>query len=79
MQKWMPAPKAMLRKKRARWIEAVGVLPARRIAVGGGEQQPDLLALLELDALDLDRLQRIAVEEVQRRIEAQRLLADGGG
>ena len=53
-----------------------GIVPARRIAVGGGEQQADLLALLEPDALDLDRLQRIAVEEVQRRVEAERLLAD---
>ena len=55
-------------------VERVRVGKAIGIAVGGAEQEADLLALLQTDARELDIFQRIAGEEMQRRVEPQQLL-----
>ena len=44
-QKWMPAPKLRRADRRARVVEDVGAWKALGIAVGGAEQQAELLAL----------------------------------
>ena len=62
-----------VRQKRPRRVEAAGMVMAARIAVGGTEEETDLLALPQLDAFDLDRLESVAIEEMERRIEAERL------
>ena len=53
-------------------IDPVGFGKALGIAIGGAEEQSDLLAsTLEGDAFIFDILERIAGEEVQRRVEPQ--------
>src|SRR6185437_10861335 len=52
----------------------VGFGEALGIAVGGAEQKADFLALEQLDAGELYLLQRVAVKEMERRIEAQQFL-----
>ena len=47
------------------------------VAVRRPEQHGDLLAALELDAVDLDRLEHPPLEQRQRRVEPEQLL-DGG-
>src|ERR1700680_3868297 len=63
-------PEGDVGQERPRRVEATGVGVARRVAVGRAEEKADLLALVELDAGDLDRLERITIEEMKRRIEA---------
>src|SRR5271165_2879371 len=55
-------------------VEGVGVRKTLRIAIGGAKQQADPLALLEGDAGELHVLERVALKEMQRRVEPQELL-----
>ena len=52
-------------------IEAGRVGIAGGIAIGGAEEEADLLAFLQPDAGDLTGFKGIAVEEMQRRVEAE--------
>ena len=56
---------------RAAWIETVRFGEDQRVAIGGAEQQADPIALTQSYSRDLDVLQRVACEEMQRRIEPQ--------
>src|SRR5688572_300509 len=62
-----------VRERRPRRIESMRMRPARRIAVRGCEDQADLLALPQPDSRELDIFKRITVEEMEGRIEAERL------
>ncbi|MDZ7732265.1 MAG: hypothetical protein U5R31_03400 [Acidimicrobiia bacterium] len=55
-------------------VERVGVVEARRVAVGGGEERDDLLAGLEAVAAHLDVLQGDAAGHVHRSVVAEDLL-----
>src|SRR6202012_220740 len=55
-------------------IEAIGLVPAPRIAVGGSEEQQHLFAPAEPHAADVDRFGGGAEERLHRRLEAQYLL-----
>ena len=78
-QKWMPAPKERCGAGAAGGVEAGRVGEARRVAVGGGEEAAHGVAGAEAVAEDLDVLERVAGEEVERRVEAQDFLDGGGG
>ena len=56
-------------------FESVGLAIGSRIAIGGAQQQPDLLARPDRDTgFDLDRLIGVATEHVQRRVVAYAFL-----
>ena len=61
-------------------VEHVGLREDARVAIGGSEQQRDLLAPRDRDAGDLDTiLEHPALEELERRVEAEELLDRHGG
>src|SRR5437016_8317889 len=57
---------AHMRVGSARGIESIRFAEACRIAIGGAEQQADGFALLQVNAGDIDILERIAGEEMKR-------------
>ena len=79
MQTWMPPPKPMCSAAFARpTSRRSGVLEDARVAVRGAEEHRDHLAARDRRAGDLDAvLEHPALEQLQRRIEADQLLDRG--
>ena len=67
-------PERQMRVGIAPRIERVRIGKALGIAIGRPEQEADPLAFAQADPRDFDVLERIAGEEMQRRVEAQKLL-----
>src|SRR5579871_1916118 len=55
-------------------VELVGPLPAARIAIGGGEEQQNLLPLTQSHACNIDSFRRRTEERLHRRLEPQHFL-----
>src|SRR5215831_10498724 len=68
-----------MREEWARRVECAWLRVALRVAIGGAKKHADLLAFTELNARHLGRLERVALEEMERRVEAERLFHDGRG
>src|SRR5260370_23672013 len=73
------AAESDMRIGRSAGIDAVRIGEALAVAIGGAEQQADLVAAPQRNPVEIDILQRIAREEVKRRIEAQQFLHQRGG
>src|SRR5436305_5408790 len=60
-------------------VEAVGIGEAGRVPVRPGQEGQDDVALPEEMPVDLEVLQRVAVDELHRGVEAEDLFHRGGG
>ena len=70
-------PEGQVRVGVAVGTEGVGVVEDRRVAVRRAEQGRDPLPGLDGHVTDRDRLGRGALEELERRVEAEHLLDAG--
>ena len=52
-------------------IEFLRALERLRIAIGASVEQPNRIALPQLDICESEILEHVAMEELQRRVEAQ--------
>ena len=64
-------PEAHMRAGLAPRIETVGIWKALWIAIGGAEQEADLVALAQFHTGNLDVFQGVAGEKMERRVVAQ--------
>ncbi len=55
-------------------LEGQGIAVFRRVEIGRGQNEAHLVAALERNAVDLDRLQRPTLEDVNRRADTQATL-----
>src|SRR5438034_1775999 len=72
-----PRPEGQVRVRGPSDVEAVGILEYVGITVRRAEDEAQLGATGDLDPVELERLEDPALEQLQRRVEAQQLL-DGG-
>lgn len=74
-----PGAERHVRIATARHIKALGVGEPARISVGCAQEQSHFLAPTEGHTLELDIVQRVAGEQMQRRVVAEHLLHDAHG